>query len=732
MMLRLLVMLLALAALLGTAQAETSTNQVRPKIGLVLGGGGALGFAHIGVLKVLEEARVPIDYIVGTSMGSIIAGLYAGGMSPDEIQSFLQSLDWNEVMSDETPRQELFFRRKSEDQRYLFEMGMSWGRSKMGTGMAAGQKLNNVLQYMALRSVAITNFNDLPIPYRAVATDLESGTAYVIDHGDLAQAMRASMAVPGAFTPARIDGRILVDGGIVNNLPVDVAKAMGADIVIAVDVGSADDIVKAENLNSLGAILGRTYSIAQRPDQIRNYKLADVGIQPPLVGFTASHFDRIAGIAPDGEAAARAKKDALARYAVSPEDYAKFLARQRRPEPGSIPIGEIRVTGNARVSESAIRGRIHTEPGMAFDRKRVYRDLLDIYGIGEFEQVTFRLPPNGDGSSTLVFDTREKEWGPTYFKYGLRLGSDFEKESDWGMLLNLTRMSINELGGEWRNELEIGSVQDFNSEFYQPLDSRGFMFVAPSVDYNSRMQNVYREKDRVAIYDVTRTDIRLDFGLQYRSYAELRMGPFLGTAKADVDTGTTDLPEADEDLGGWNVSLIVDRQDRTVFARQGFYFRADGQFAREEMGGDRDYDKLLVSYLGQTSVGHHTGSLGFRYGSSLDSELPAYAQFTIGGPFGFAGLAEDQFRGSEMAIASAGYRYRLITLPSALGRGVYTITRIDYGNVWEDSRDADASDCRTGVALGLGADTSIGPLLLAYGQAEGGYSRWYFSLGTAF
>jgi outer membrane protein assembly factor BamA len=188
----------------------------------------------------------------------------------------------------------------------------------------------------------------------------------------------------------------------------------------------------------------------------------------------------------------------------------------------------------------------------------------------------------------------------------------------------------------------------------------------------------------------------------------------------------------DDDLAGANVSLIVDRQDRTVFARQGSYFRADGQFARDEMGGDRDYDKITAAYLGQSSINDHTGALSLRYGSNLDSELPPYAQFTIGGPFGFAGLAEDQFRGSALAISSLGYRYRFVTLPSTLGRGLYAVTRVDFGNVWADDSDMDVTDCRTGVALGLGADTSFGPMLLAYGQADGGFSRWYFSLGTAF
>ena len=702
----------------------------RPKIGLVLGGGGALGLSHIGVLKVLEEQRVPIDFIVGTSMGSIIAGFYACGMSPDEMQNSLANLDWDEVMSDETPRRELFFRRKIEDQRYLFEMGLNWGGTKMGTGMAAGQKFNNVLQYITLRSVAVTNFDNLPIPYRAVATDLQSGTPYVLDHGDLAAAMRASMAVPGVFTAADIEGHLLVDGGIVNNLPVDVAEAMGADIIIAVDVGSAADKVDPEKLKSLGGILGRTYTIAQRPEQMEMFKRADIGIQPALEGFTASQFDRVAEFVPQGEKAARLKLAELSKLCVSTEDYARFLAKQRRSNPESVQVSAVTVTGNKRVSEECILGRIDSQPNAAFDKKEVNSDLMRVYGIGEFEQVLFKLKPATNGTSELNYDIKEKSWGPLYFKYGLNLKSDFEKDAEWTMLMNFTRMSINALGAEWRTELEIGSRQDILSEFYQPLDTSGFLFLAPNIEYDSEQQNVYQNGNKIADYDTTKSEARLDLGLQLRSYAELRAGPMWGKGKATVDTGLADLPEFDESYSGWTSSLIVDRQDRTLFAREGYYFETRGMFARETMGGDIEFDKVSGLLRAQQSRGDHTLIVTLQGGTSLGSDLPGYAQFTLGGPFVFSGLAENQFRGSYLGIGSLGYRYRLLKLSSQIGRGIYAMTRFDTGNVWQG--EVDSGDLRYGGTLGIGADTVIGPLYFGFGRADEGYSRWYLSLGTAF
>lgn len=702
----------------------------RPRIGLVLGGGGALGFAHIGVLKVLEEQRIPIDFIAGTSMGSIVAGLYASGLSPEDMQMFLEGLNWNAVMSDATPRRELYFRRKKDDQRYLFEMGLNWNGPKLSTGLAAGQKFNNLMQLMTLRVASITNFNELPIPYRAVATDLESGEPYVIDHGNLAQAMRASMAVPGAFTPVEMHGRILVDGGVVENLPVDVVKAMGADIIIAVDVGAASDQVDREQLQTLGGILGRTYSVAQRPNSLHQLRKADIGIQPALADFTASQFQRVSELIPQGKLAAQAKVDELSKLGVSDEEYAAFLVRQRRPDAAHLRIDAIDVSGHNRVSEETIRGRIRIQPGDLFDAEHLAGDLMRIYGIGEFEQVVFRVHQEAEGNERLRYDVREKAWGPLYFAYGLRLQGDFDKNADWGMLLNVTRRSINALGAEWRNEMEIGSAQDILSEFYQPLNYSGIFFIAPTIWYRSEIEELYDHKDHVADYDVQRFEGRLDFGVQVRRYAELRIGPVWGTGKAEVDTGASSLPEFDEDYAGWTASLIIDQQDRTLFAREGYYAEMRGTFARESMGGDLDFDKVIGVFQGQHSFDDHTFTIGLRGGTSLGDELPAYAQFMLGGPFSFAGLAEGQFRGSYLGVASVGYRYRLAQLPSQLGRGLYLMSRFDTGNVWQDKADTD--DLRYGGAIGMGADTTMGPMYIAYGMADEGYDHFYFSLGTAF
>jgi len=302
------------------------------------------------------------------------------------------------------------------------------------------------MEAVTLHAASVTHFNELPVPFRAVATDLASGKPYVISGGRLSKAMRASMAVPAVFTPVEMAGHVLVDGGVVNNLPVDVVKAMGADVVIAIDVGATSDKVNAEALRTLPGILGRTYAIAQRPGQLESLKNADFGIQPDLDGFTAAQFARVAEIIPQGEEAARQAIPQLEHLRVPEETHEAMLSRRRHPPFVPPNIQSIEVTGNQRVSKAVIRGRIYTEPGETFDPEKVQKDIRRVFGVDEFEQVQFHLKPRADGTADLDYEVKEKPWGPSYLKFGLKLRSDLSEDSDWVILLNYTRMSVNQWG----------------------------------------------------------------------------------------------------------------------------------------------------------------------------------------------------------------------------------------------------------------------------------------------
>jgi len=704
----------------------------RPAIGLVLGGGGALGMAHVGVLKVMEEQHIPVDYIGGTSMGAIIAGLYASGMSADEIEQLLLSVDWWDVLKDQTPRREVYFRRKSDDGRYFggIEFGVHRGRLVGRRGAASGQKFNNLMSTATLRSAGIHRFDDLPIPFRAVATDLQSGTAYVMDHGDLPLAMRASMAVPGVFTPVEIDGHTLVDGGIVNNLPVEVVRAMGAEVIIAVDVGgSAAKAGAKQTYAGIGEILGRTYAIAQRPEQDRQLAMADVAIVPDLVGYAAGQFHRAADIIPRGRAAAEAQVGELARYAIEAQTYAELRARQYRPAPHDLGVSNLVITGLQRVDPRVAAGRVSSRTQEPLDMKRVHRDLMRLYALGEFDQVGFRYQAPPVGSNTLEYAVQEKSWGPHYLHAGLRLTSDLDQESSWNVLLNHRLTSLNQLGAEWDTDAQVGSELMLNSEWYQPLDFKGVCFVAPRGRYQVVNEGFYEQDQRVAEYQVRTLEGALDTGVQLRRYAELRTGYVLRDVSASLKTGDADLPDYEATEASWSTRLTLDTRDRSVFVTRGRLIGLESEQGRDELGGDVDYDRMSARTIQAIPLGPHALRLSGLYGTDLNRGLPVHAQFQLGGEASFMGLSEGQVRGDQLAAASIGYQHMLGRLSPNMGRATYAIVRADLGDAWTDDEDP---DWLFGAGAGLGADTSLGPLYAGYGMAEGGLRSFYLSLGNYF
>ena len=705
----------------------------RPKIGLVFGGGGALGFSHVGVLKVLEQNRVPIDYIAGTSMGAIVAGLYASGLSPEEIEHFLESVDWWDILKDKTKRRMRHFRRKRDDARYLMdiELGLKGARLTAPSGLSSGQKLNNVMQSLCINAVGVYDFDDLNIPFRAIGTDIKRGDQVILDHGNLATAMRASMAVPGAFTPVEIDGRLLVDGGIVNNIPVDVVKGMGADIVIVVDVGAWQEDLDKEGIDTVSEILGQTYMIMRRPLQRAQVAMATVVIEPDLAGFSAGTFHQAAGIIRRGFLAADKQTSELKPYSVSQEDYDGYLEKHRKKNTGTIGISSVTVEGNSVVDTRRIMSKIGTEPGDELDTRVLNRDIGYIYGFGDFQSVSYQLKPdNGDYQLRLL--CKEKAWGPGYLRFGLRLNSDLSGDATWKALINYTRLSINELGGEVSIDIEGGTDRAMGIEWYQPMDYSGLTFIAPRLRLSNDLQGLYEDENRIAEYEVERLEAGLDLGVQLGTYAEFRIGPVWQSVAAQAEIGSADLPKVDDEFGGWRSSVILDRLDKVVFVREGYYLSVRGMMATRDLGAEESFETLSLAYRFYASHANHTAIVMARAGTSLGDELPQHSKFLLGGFSSLMGLAEGQLRGDHYGTVSLGYRYRLAKMPPSLGEGVYATIRIDGGNAWQEGEDIEASDALYGGGIVLGAETAMGPIYLGYGYAEGGNSRFYFSVGSLF
>ncbi len=461
--------LLVLAVILGAmappsfAENTDSDGAVkpRPRIGLVLSGGGARGAAHIGVLKVLEELHVPIDYIAGTSMGSIVGGSYASGNTIDQMLIDISTIKTADLATDAPPRQDIAFRRKQDDLKNYIgpELGARGGSLLLPKGVVTGVGLEAMLRDLAKVKGSI-DFDRLPIPFRAVATDLATGKMVVFRSGDLAAVMRASMSVPGAIAPAELDGKMLVDGGLTRNLPVDVARDMGADVVIAVNLGTP--LMRPDQINSLLGVTGQMINILTEQNvqaSLASLKPSDILILPELGDYSAGDFDHMPDTVSIGEAAARKVAAQLSRYSLPPKAVCGAPAPAdgsgRPPTPDRCD--EIRVEGLHRVNPKVVIEEMQTQAGKPLDTKVIDADMRRIYGRGDFEHVGYHLIEE-PGKRILVVDAVEKSWGPDYLRFGLALSSDFEGDAYFNVLASYRRTWLNSLGGEWRNDVQFGQA----------------------------------------------------------------------------------------------------------------------------------------------------------------------------------------------------------------------------------------------------------------------------------
>jgi NTE family protein len=713
---------------------ETLEPVSRPRIGLALGGGGALGLSHVGVIQALEEMRIPVDCLVGTSMGAIIGGMYASGMSPEEMQRAMVELNWWSVMKDRTSRRDMMYRRKRDDQRYMMDIEIGWKGTRLmfPHGLAAGQKFNNVIQSLTVNAAGITDFDRLNIPFRATGTDLQSGGLVVLSKGNLGNAMRASMAVPGAFTPVIIDGKTLVDGGLVANLPVDVARGMGADFVIAVDVGLHK--WKSENnkvFDSAPAILSRTYDIMRRPDQDRAGRSADIWLAPDVTAFSASEFHRAREIIAQGRVAVAGVSNQLARYSLPEKEWREYLARQRRNNSRPLVVKEIELDGNRRVSDPQVLCWVETGTNRSVSLAEIERDASRIYGIGEFESVTYELLPRDDGYNLRLY-AKEKDWGPGYLRTGLRLEADGDNNAIWSLLFNLTRRQLNGLGGELNLDFFIGTDRGAAVEWFQPLLPDITLFAAPIVQAQSALLGFYEEGIRVAEY--VREDVGggLDLGSQFFNWGEFRAGLYYGDTRLDRETGDADLPSVEDQVAAWTSRLVIDRFDDAVFPTLGYLFDVRGFFADENVGSDLSYSRVAAKGSAVKTLSGHTVVLGGAAGTSLGTEVPIYDQFMLGGFATIPGVAIGELRGPYFGHGFLTYRYQISQLSPSLGDGLYAIVKGAMGNVWEEEDDWGSGDWVSGVAVGLGADTLFGPVVVGVGLAESRSLTYYLSLGSMF
>ena len=707
----------------------------RPRIGLVLSGGGARGIAHVGVLKTLEEARIPIDFVAGTSMGSIIGGLYASGMTPAELERRVLSLDWDAVLADRPPREELSLRRKADDLKLSLpiEFGMRDGTLRAPRSAVASTGLENVLKQLTDGVPNSIHFNRLPIPFRAVATDLVTGEAVVFDRGELAAVMRASMSVPAAFAPVEIDGRMLVDGGLVDNLPVDVMRKMGADIVIAVNIGTP--LLPREELGSILGIGLQMLNILTEQNvrtSIASLKPTDVLVVPDLSKITAADFKLGADAINRGAEATRGVLPLLSSYALSPTEYIAQLVVQRR---ASTPtkIDEIRVEGGTYASAATIRAQLSVAAGALFARDQIERDLAWLDGRGDFERLDYRIVTERD-RNVLLISVQEKSWGPNYFRFGLNLGTDFKGQGEFNFVANHTRRWLNGLGAEWRNELQIGRSQRLSTELYQPLLPSEILFLSAGAEQRRRIANVsLRLPDGntsrpIAQFSGIDTRASLDLGAAFGRYGEFRIGPLFERVSISPTIGDLSFTGVRSNESGMQAGVVIDQRDSATFARSGYRVEANVHRALTAFGASSSFSRYQWSSEYAKTFGENTVDVALKFGGSYSKIASAYPYFELGGFLQLSGLRANELRADQIALFRVmGFR-KIATLP-AFGRGIYLGGSLEVGSTdAPNTPNAEAKRIYAGSVF-LGLDTSIGPFYLGYGQATGARRSAYLFLG---
>jgi NTE family protein len=732
--------LLFIATCLASVAAPVrAAEEQRPRTCLVLSGGGARGAAHIGVLKVLERERIPIDCVVGTSMGAIIGGAWAAGVPAERIERTLRETRWDRVLSDD-PDRPLRSIRAKELERLRFgaaEFGVRDGGAVLPRGAVIGQQLEMFLAELYGPPVQRASFDELPIPFRALATDIETGRLVVLDRGTLNESVRASMSVPGVFSPKDIGGRPLVDGGLVRNLGIDVARGLGAKRVIAVNVGTT--LAGREALDSLVGVTSQMIAILT--DQNVEVSLGQLGandvlISPALGNFSAADFAGAAGIVDRGEVAAQEVVPRLRALALDESGYASWRAQLER-RIGRAPTFEaIRVDTSRlqRVNPASAQAVFEAAFRRGPAESALERAIDALYATDDFQQISVRTELSSDGLDTLVVEPREKSWGPNYVRLGMTLSTDLEGDSAFTVLGDHRATWLNARGLELRTTASLGEVNSVRSELRQPLDLVRHWDVGAALEWRQRIDEAFVETESVARLRQSSWRASASLGRRYGMVGEWRIGlarEHFGTRRVTGDDRLLrirDVLPGSRDTSLLFSRLTLDRLDNWDFPRSGWFLRSEFELADDSLGGDFDYRRLAFEWQHASGGPTHSLSTLLRYEDSLGTTLPLNAAFALGGFENLSGLRPRQILANQVLLGRVSYSRQLVRGGAVL-RGVYLGGSIEYADVRERVNALDPTFSGLGGSLFLSLDSRLGPFYFGAGLAEEGEASLYLFLG---
>ncbi len=723
------------AASVALADQQQDADSPRPKVAVVLGGGGAHGVTHLGVLQELERQRVPVDLVVGTGFGGVVGGLYASGMSVEEIGDFLFDTDWDNVFNPDTRREDLSFRRKRDDEDFLIKVrvGVKDGQAQLPNSLVPNDKLGQLLQSAVANTKGLQDFDALPIAFRTVAMDLLTGDEVVLDSGALDRAMLATLSSPGTLPPVQIEQQQLITGSLVNNIPVDVAREWGADIVIVVDIGTY--IRTADDLRSIFAIVDQVSHVLQRNNSqasIEQMSDTDILIKPNVRPFKETEVSEPERNVKEGARSVSSMSDRFDAIRLDEQEFAALSAARLARRSIDPIISQVVLHNESKVDDAVIMAQLRQELGEPLDKEALEEDLRKIYGIGEFSSVEFDLRDVG-GSSVLELRMVESHTGNRFWRFGISLQDDFEGNSAYTGSASMTWTNLNRLGAEWRSVFRIGERQQVSTEFYQPFVRSGRYFLSAIANYSERNVNSFVDGNIVGQSRVREVAGLLKVGRIFGNSGQVTAGLVRGEGSTRANIGSN-IPSGEFDIGGYAIGLSYDTYDNIYFPRTGARANLDWNGQRESVGASFDVDIVSGGVGVARSWGDHTFVGGLTLQSQLEDVAGAQNLVLTGGLFNLSGYQSDELSGRHTAVGRAIYfrRFRSNPLRGFLDATMYFGGSLEIGNAWQNSGDISLSNTITAGSLFLGADTFIGPVYLAGGLAEGGKSALYLFVGRPF
>ena len=713
----------------GHAEQTGPASRHRPTIGVALEGGGALGLAHIGVLQWFEDHHIPIDYLAGTSMGGLVGGLYASGKTPQQLHELVKAQNWDVILGGAIPYEDLSFRRKEDKVAFpnSILLGLRKGLALPG-GLNAGQQISLLIDRETLPYSDVKSFDDLPIPFRCVATDLVSGKKAVFKDGSLSTAMRATMAIPGLFSPVRDSEHVYVDGGLVGNMPTDVVRAMGADIVIGVHLETSP--AEADKIQSLFSILGRSIDVVVAENEIRGLANADLVVKVDLQEFSSLEYQKADAIIQKGIEAATQKSALLSPYSLDDSAWIAYLDRRNARLQGEIPVPQfVKVEGTSPEAEVNLERFLNSEVGKPIDKDRLEGLLTRLTGIGRYDTAGYQITQQ-NGQVGLLVTMHQKIYAPPLLQLGFEVDGSESADVDFTFASRLTLLDVAGYRSELRTDFIFGSTYGIDSELYRPFTPASKWFFAPHASARNTNFKIYRKSDPLAEYRFTSAYVGGDIGYGFSRFSEIRLGYDVGTLDARLRLGTAEFASLSGRTGATRLHYLMDHTDDPVIPRRGVGIESTFRWYDTSPGATNSFPVMFarVEYFRPITrpASLFVVSEG---GTTFGVTQNGYPQFFLGGPSRLSAYGTNELFGDQYYYFRTGYLHDLWTLPPLAGKKVYAIGSFEFGKMYGFPAE---SGFPNDVAAGVLAETAVGPVILGASWGDSGHRKWFFQLGRVF